>query len=157
MATVEQITTAVQLLQANLQHCELVGGELMMMSPAGFNHGGIAGNIGLALAAFVKPRRLGVVATAEPGFQIAHDPDTVRAPDVAFVRAERIPPGGVKGYFQGPPDIAVEVVSPNDRASDVMAKAAGLAASRLPAGLGDRSRDSDDFRLPQPQRNHRVK
>ena len=64
-----------------------------------------------------------MVVTAEAGFRIAHDPDTVRAPDVAFVRAERIPPGGVKGFFQGPPDIAVEVVSPNDRASEVMAKA----------------------------------
>lgn len=94
-----------------------------MMSPAGFNHGGIAGNIGLALGAFVKPRALGMVATAEPGFQIAHEPDTVRAPDVAYVRAERIPSGGVKGFFQGPPDIAVEVVSPNDRASEVMTKA----------------------------------
>ena len=102
--------------------CELIAGELIMMSPAGFDHGGIAGNIAAALAAFVKPRGLGVVAIAEAGFQIARDPDTVRAPDVAFVRAERIPPGGVKGFFPGPPDIAVEVVSPNDRASEVIAK-----------------------------------
>ena len=62
------------------------------------------------------------MTTAEAGFQLAHDPDTVRAPDVAFVRAERFPPGGVKGFFQGPPDIAVEVVSPSDRASEVAAK-----------------------------------
>ena len=94
-----------------------------MMSPAGFDHGGIAGNIALALGVFVKPRFLGTVVTAETGFRIARDPDTVRAPDVAFVRADRIPPGGVKGFFQGPPDIAVEVVSPNDRASEVTAKA----------------------------------
>ena len=80
-------------------------------------------NVGTALDDFVRPRGLGTLAIAEPGFQIAHDPDTVRAPDVAFVRADRIPPGGVKGFFQGPPDIAVEVVSPNDRASEVMAKA----------------------------------
>ena len=94
-----------------------------MMSPAGFDHGGIAGNIALALGGFVKPRFLGTVVTAEAGFRIAHDPDTVRVPDVAFVRADRIPPSGVKGFFQGPPDIAIEVVSPNDRASEVMAKA----------------------------------
>ena len=62
------------------------------------------------------------MTTAEAGFQLAHDPDTVRAPDVAFVRAERFPPGGVKGFFQGAPDIAVEVVSPSDRASEVAAK-----------------------------------
>jgi Uma2 family endonuclease len=122
MATIDQITTAEQLLDANVPHCELIAGELVMMSPAGFDHGGIAGNIAAALGAFAKPRGLGIVAIAEAGFQIAHDPDTVRAPDVAFVRAERIPPGGVKGFFPGPPDIAVEVVSPNDRASEVMAK-----------------------------------
>jgi Uma2 family endonuclease len=67
-------------------------------------------------------RGSGVVTTAEAGFQIAHEPDTVRAPDVAFVRAERIPSGGVKGFFQGAPDLAVEVVSPTDRQSEVAAK-----------------------------------
>ena len=92
MATAEQITTAEELLRSNLQHCELLEGELVMMSPAGFDHGGIAGNIALLLGAFVKPQSLGAVVTAEPGFQIAHDPDTVRVPDVAFVRADRIPP-----------------------------------------------------------------
>jgi Uma2 family endonuclease len=122
MLTLEHITTAEELLKANLQHCELLEGGLVMMSPAGFDHGGIAGNIALALGAFVKPRSLGVVVTAEPGFQIAHDPDTVRVPDVAFVRADRIPSCGVKGFFQGAPDLAVEVVSPSDRPSEVVAK-----------------------------------
>ena len=123
MATVDQITTAEQLFQANLQHCELIRGELIMMSPAGFDHGRFAVNVGSALANFVKARSLGSVVSAETGFRIAHDPDTVRAPDVAFVRADRIPPGGVKGFFQGAPDLAVEVVSPGDRPSEVMAKA----------------------------------
>jgi Uma2 family endonuclease len=123
MATVAQITTADQLFDASLQHCELIAGELVIMSPAGFDHGGIAGNMAMALGVFIRPRRLGMVAVAEPGFQIARDPDTVRAPDVAFVRADRIPPGGVKGFFVGPPDIAVEVLSPSDRASEVTAKA----------------------------------
>jgi Uma2 family endonuclease len=122
MATIDQITTAAQLFEANVPHCELIAGELVMMSPAGFNHGRFALRIGAALDNFVTPRGLGFVVSAEAGFQIAHDPDTVRAPDVAFVRAERIPPGGVKGFFQGVPDIAVEVVSPNDRASEVIAK-----------------------------------
>jgi Uma2 family endonuclease len=72
---------------------------------------------------FVVSRGLGVVVTAEAGFRIARDPDTVRVPDVAFVRAERIPPGGVKGFFQGAPDIAVEILSPNDRPNEVAAKA----------------------------------
>lgn len=117
------ITTASELFTANLRHCELIGGELVMMSPAGFDHGRFASRIVAALENHVAGRGLGVVTTAEAGFQLACDPDTVRAPDAAFVRAERIPPDGVKGYFQGPPDIAVEVVSPGDRPSEVAAKA----------------------------------
>jgi Uma2 family endonuclease len=122
MATVDHITTAEQLLAANLPHCELIGGELLMMSPAGFDHGRFASRIVAALENHVARHGLGVVTTAEAGFQIAHDPDTVRAPDAAFVRAERIPPEGVKGFFQGAPDLAVEVLSPSDRAGEVLAK-----------------------------------
>ena len=59
----------------------------------------------------------------EAGFFVSHDPDTVRSPDVAFVRAERVPPGGVRAFFDGAPDLAVEVISPSDRASEVIAKA----------------------------------
>jgi len=93
------------------------------MRPAGFDHGRFAGNLLGPLLNFVVPRGLGVVVTAGAGFRIARDPDTVRVPDVAFVRAERIPPGSVKGVFQGAPDIAVEILSPDDRPSDVTAKA----------------------------------
>ena len=100
-----------------------------MMSPAGFEHGRITNRMAVRLGRFVEENSLGVVATADTGFQIAHDPDTVRAPDVAFVRAERVPAGGVRGFFQGTPDIAVEVVSPGDRPSEVTAKSqAWLAA-----------------------------
>jgi Uma2 family endonuclease len=122
MPLTDQITTAEQLLAADLPHSELIDGELFMMSPAGFDHGRFASRIVASLENYVAPRRLGVVTTAEAGYQLAHDPDTVRAPDVAFVRAERLPEGGVKGYFQGAPDIAVEVVSPTDRAGEVAAK-----------------------------------
>jgi Uma2 family endonuclease len=62
------------------------------------------------------------LTAAETGFQIARDPDTVRAPDVGFVLSEREPGEPVKGYFPGPPDLAVEVLSPDDRASEVLAK-----------------------------------
>lgn len=93
-----------------------------MMSPAGFDHGRFASKIVAALENYVARHKSGVVATAETGFQIVHDPDTVRAPDVAFVRVERIPSGGVKGFFPGAPDLAVEVVSPTDLANEVAAK-----------------------------------
>jgi Uma2 family endonuclease len=93
-----------------------------MMSPAGSEHGMIVAEIAGTLRDFVKPRSLGVVLGAETGFRISVDPDTVLAPDVAFIRTDRIIGGLPKGYFPGPPDLAVEVVSPNDRAGDVLAK-----------------------------------
>jgi len=123
MATVAEITTAEQLFDApDLGPCELVRGELIMVTPAGYAHGSIAGRITMALGAFVVPKRLGDVLSAEPGFLIARDPDTVRAPDVAFVRADRVPAGEKARFFEGAPDLAVEVLSPTDRASEVNAK-----------------------------------
>jgi Uma2 family endonuclease len=66
----------------------------------------------------------GVVFTSEVGFHLASDPDTVRGPDVSFVAPERVPEVGIPtGYWPGPPDLAVEVVSPNDRRSQVESKA----------------------------------
>jgi len=123
MATIQQITTAQQLLEASdLGRCELVRGELIMMSPSGFEHGRIIANVTAPLTSFVRQNDLGVVTGAESGFLIARDPDTVRAPDVGFVRAERVPATPTKGFFQGPPDLAVEVLSPDDRAGQVLAK-----------------------------------
>ena len=93
-----------------------------MMSPAGYEHGVIVGNIHTYLATFVRQQSLGIVTAAETGFVVGRDPDTVRAPDVGFIRANRVPRVRTQGYFQGPPDLAVEVVSPTDRAGEVLAK-----------------------------------
>ena len=68
------------------------------------------------------PRRLGRVFT-EASFLIASDPDTVRAPDVAFISAWRIPEGGLPAYFPGAPDIAIEVVSPSSSEPEAVARA----------------------------------
>ncbi|HUT11742.1 MAG TPA: Uma2 family endonuclease [Thermoguttaceae bacterium] len=123
MVTIEHITTARQLFEtAGLGRCELVRGELVMMTPAGFEHGCLTTTIAAPLANFVKQKGLGKVTGAETGFRIGRDPDTVRAPDVGFVRAERVPATLTTGFFQGPPDLAVEVISPNDRAGDLLAK-----------------------------------
>jgi Uma2 family endonuclease len=123
MATTGQITTAEELLHASgLGRCELVRGELRMMSPAGFHHGRIAGRVHSRLSHFVEARGLGVVASAETGFFITRNPDTVRAPDVAFVRADRVPPHSARGFFEGAPDLAAEVLSPEDRPREVLAK-----------------------------------
>ena len=130
MTTIQQVTTAQQLLEMpDIGRCELVHGEIIMMSPGGFEHGRIISGLDARLWKFVRQNRLGVVTTADTGFQITHQPDTVRAPDIAFVRAERVPTASVRGFFQGARDLAVEVVSPGDRASEVTAKSqAWLAA-----------------------------
>ena len=123
MATLEKTMTAEQLFAlGGIGRCELVRGELVSMSPTGYDHGWISSKIDRALGNFVESRKLGRVLASEAGFLISRDPDTVLAPDVAFVRAERDPPGGQKQFFPGAPDLAVEVLSPNDRASDVNAK-----------------------------------
>jgi Uma2 family endonuclease len=105
------------------QRVELVRGEAITMAPAGAEHGEIAGFTFGVLFNFVRTRGLGSLYAAETGFILARNPDTVRAPDVAFVAAERAAQQRNRtGFFEGPPDLAVEVVSPNDTAEDVEAK-----------------------------------
>ena len=99
---------------------ELVRGELRKMSPSGSEHGAIIINISFLLARHVRSKKLGVCFGAETGFKIASDPDTVRAPDVAFIRRERIPESGIpKKFWPGAPDLAVEVLSPGDTRREV--------------------------------------
>ena len=99
---------------------ELVAGELREMTPAGWQHGRIAGNIAGELRAYVRAHRLGVMATAEASYRLFADPDTVRIPDVSFARQERVDEiGDPTGCWPGVPDLAFEVISPNDRYSEV--------------------------------------
>ena len=103
---------------------ELVRGELRKMPPAGTNTDTSQGRYLVGeLRSHVKANGLGRIY-AETGFEIHSNPDTVRAPDVAFVSRERLEEvGPVEGYWPGAPDLAVEVVSPNDRHSEVIGKA----------------------------------
>jgi len=102
---------------------ELVEGELIQMTLRGAQRGELASLTAYRLRNFVDPRGLGSVSGAKTGFLIRRDPDTVRAPDAAFIRKERVPPGGApKGYWPFAPDLAVEVVSPNDPASPLLRK-----------------------------------
>lgn len=100
---------------------ELVAGELRRMSNAGWWHGAVALRIGARLQQHVETHGLGLVL-AETGFVLARNPDTVRSPDAAFVRNERLPQAPGRGYFDGAPDLAIEVTSPNDGYDDVHAK-----------------------------------
>ncbi|QIN83800.1 Uma2 family endonuclease [Rubrobacter tropicus] len=103
---------------------ELVRGELRETTPAGDEHGYLALEIAAELRNHVKANKLGRTYTAETGFKISSDPDTVRAPDAAFVGQERVEAAGrISGFRSGAPDLVVEVVSPNDRSSEVLDKA----------------------------------
>ena len=117
------------------QRCELVRGELVFMSPAGSSHGWVMINITVPLAVFVKTHKLGYAFGAETGFLIERDPDTVRAPDVSFVRNSRVAGTPTTGFFPGPPDLAVEVLSPSDSASEVLFGVADLP-TRSPIEYG---------------------
>ena len=113
---------------------ELVKGELRKMSPAGGEHGAVIFNLSILLGQHIKANNLGQGFGAETGFKIASDPDTVRAPDIAFVRRERIPSTGVhENFWPIAPDLVVEVVSPGDTFQEVEDKmeqwlAAGTSA-----------------------------
>jgi Uma2 family endonuclease len=122
---------------------ELVRGEVRRMPPAGSEHGAVAINVAVVIDQFVRAHSLGVVFGAETGFKIASDPDTVRAPDLAFVRRERIPEGGIpKEFWPGAPDLAVEVISPSDTYAEVEEKVNDWldAGTRLVLVLNPRSR-----------------
>jgi Uma2 family endonuclease len=113
---------------------ELVQGEVVQMCPAGGEHGVVAMRIGSRLLDFVEAHDLGVVCAAETGFLLDRDPDTVRAPDAAFVSKKRMGPGPPpKKFWPYPPDLAVEVVSPSETAESIQARvrewlAAGTSA-----------------------------
>lgn len=99
---------------------ELVAGELRKMVPAGWRHGAAGGNLHSLLGKHVMEHDLGQIFFAETGFLLARDPDTVRAPDIAFIRKERLA-GELpeEAFWPGAPDLAVEVVSPGDTTGEV--------------------------------------
>ncbi len=122
MRTKKATLTAEELLRLSTSGCryELVKGDLFEMPPAGGRHGSVAMRIGIALGSYVRADESGEVFAAETGFILRRDPDTVRAPDAAFVAKERLPAGELPpGYLEMVPDLAVEVVSPGDSAREV--------------------------------------
>lgn len=108
------------------RNCELVDGVLVKMSPTSWDHGSIVGNMSGALWQYVTQKRLGRILGAETGFILSQpdQPETVLAPDVAFVQTSRIPQGQDMSKFQRvAPDLAVEVVSPDQYKPEMGAKA----------------------------------
>jgi len=134
MDELKTLVTAEHLAELGSSRAELVRGEVIDRVPVGQRHGETVIALGSSLRAFVRERRLGKVLT-EVGVVLARDPDVVRAPDLAFIAAARLSSGNADGYFEGAPDLAVEVVSPDDRASDVQAKAGECLAAGVAANL----------------------
>ena len=111
---------------------ELVEGRVIRMSPTGAVHGWLVMHFGARLTKHVQSTGIGLVFT-ELGFRLSSSPDTVRAPDLAFIRRERLADAALpRGFWQGPPDLAVEVLSPDDRPSDVRTKVAEYLAHGVP-------------------------
>ena len=125
MSTATELLTADELLRKPHDECryELAQGALIREPPAGNIHGKRTMRLGWRLARHVEANDLGVVFAAETGFRLATDPDTVRAPDIAFVTRTRIEEvGEFEGFWPGAPDVAVEVISPGDSYTEVEEK-----------------------------------
>jgi len=153
----KHITAHELLAMGDIGRCELIDGEIIHMAPAGAQHGGIAGQVYGYIWTFATARKLGKVYIAETGFIIKHNPDTVRGPDVAFVQSARLPNTADPGFFDGPPDLAVEVCSPSDRWWDVLAKVdQWLAAGAISVwGVDPPSQSIEIYRRQsQPVRYH---
>lgn len=107
------------------ERTELVRGRIRVMTPAGLPHGLVSGNVFRLLSTYVRQHQLGVCFADSTGYTLPNLPATVRAPDASFVRADRLPPEGISGGFaQLAPDLAIEVLSPSESASDLSEKLA---------------------------------
>ena len=125
MRTLKKSFTAEELerLASNDRRMELVKGKVYEMAPAGGRHGGAAMNAGTFLNVHVRLHGLGRVFAAETGFIVRRDPDTVRAPDSAFVSEGRLGMEEIPdGFVEVIPDLVVEVVSPGDSRREVLEK-----------------------------------
>jgi len=122
--TTDTRITADELLRMSIpdKQVELVRGVLIVREPPGGRHGALSNDLAYRLTDFVKRGNLGTVFGQDTGFQIEADPDTVRAPDVAFVSKGRMPGEPPEAYPALAPDLAIEVLSPNDRPGEVLAK-----------------------------------
>ena len=119
--------TADELLAMGGGRRELVGGRVVEMTPGGADHGETGVRVGAELLAYARAKNLGRVYGADTGFVLRRGPDTVRAPDAAFVRKERAL--RTRKFFDGAPDLAVEVLSPGDTQAEIRERVADFLAA----------------------------
>jgi len=102
---------------------ELIRGEIRAMPPAFADHGDTVGALHVILGAYIRAQRLGKIYGAETGFLLARNPDTVRAPDIAFIQTVRLTPeASAPNWNPVVPDLVVEVVSSRDREREIAEK-----------------------------------
>ena len=153
MATTTQRMTADELLDLPDDgfRCELVRGELIRTAPTKNYHGEIAAYVAGTLIPHVRRNRLGKVYIADTGFLLASNPAHVRVPDIGFVRRERVERiGRPDSLWPEPPALAIEVISPSDRYSDVEKKVFDYleAGTLMVILLESRTRTAKVYRSP---------
>lgn len=143
--------TAEQLLHVSYPDkvTELIRGQLVVREPPGTRHGAIASRLTYFVTDFVYRNQLGVVFAQDTGFHIESNPDTVRAPDLAFLAEERAAAIKNRGYARVAPDLVAEVLSPDDRPGEVRDKIADWLAAgvELVWVIDPRRRAADVYRL----------
>lgn len=118
--------TAEELLQTEIpgKWTELVRGQLRVSEPPGTRHGVVAGRLAYRMGQHAYTHGLGEVIGQDTGFHIALNPDTVRAPDAAFLSTQTLSAVPRRGYAKFAPDLAAEILSPGDRPAEVLEKIA---------------------------------
>ncbi len=126
--TVDDVWRLSCLPENDLKRIYLLDGELFWDMPPGFVHGRIATIVGHLLLSFAEQHDLGVV-TGEAGYYPAYDPNTLLAPDVAFIRKQASPPPDHDKFVPRMPDLAVEIKSPSNTLAELRRKAAAYLAN----------------------------
>src|SRR5436309_8502368 len=149
------LMTAEELLQTNIPNkcTELVRGRLIVREPPGGRHGLVAMTLAIRLGNYVERMEAGKLFAAETGFTLFRGPDTVRAPDIAFVRRERLPSSVPVGFPELAPDLVVEVLSPDDRPGETLAKVGDWleASARLVWVIDPQGRNARVYRADGSQ------
>ena len=120
----EELLTADDLLALEKlgKSTELVRGRLIVREPPSTYHGSVQSILNILVGSYVRTHALGAVFGQDTGFKIASNPDTVRAPDLAFVDRARVAQIGRRGYAALAPDLVAEILSPGDRPGELLTK-----------------------------------
>ena len=124
MITKHRLITADELLMMpdDGKRHELIRGVLSEKVAPGYTHGEVESRTATALSNYSDANDYGTVISGDPGHRLERNPDTVRAPDVAWIAPGRVP-AGTRGYPNLAPDLAVEVKSPSNSYAELADKA----------------------------------